>query len=69
MSTKLTRVLLSASSIEARNDVIRKFVCRIEMLKEKRGLRHQNIGADSGGDEIDYLLQYLQDLAILQFVK
>jgi len=69
LSTKLTRVLLSASSIEARNDVIRKFVCRIEMLKEKRGLRHQNIGADSGGDEIDYLLQYLQDLAILQFVK
>jgi hypothetical protein len=37
-------------------------VCKIEKLKEARGLKHKNIWADSGGDEIDYL-------AILQFVQ
>jgi hypothetical protein len=44
-------------------------VCKIEIIKEARGLRHKNIWANSGGDKIDYMLQYLQDLAILQFVK
>lgn len=59
----------SVNDNEARNDLIRAFVCKIEMLKEKRGLRHAHIGAESGHDELDYLLQYLQDLAILEFTK
>lgn len=68
-TTQLTAMLRGAPSDEARNDMIRDFVCRIEILKAKRGLRHENIGFSSQGSALDYLLQYLQDLAILQFTK
>lgn len=70
---KLTSQLLSklrkTADKEAKNNHIRALVCEIEMLKEARGLRHKNIGANANGNEVDYLLQYLQDIAILQFVK
>jgi cysteine-rich repeat protein len=68
-TTQLTALLRGTTDDEARNDLIRDFVCKIEILKAKRGLRHENIGADSGGSALDYLLQYLQDLAILQFTR
>lgn len=69
LTTQMSHMLRRTTDPEAKNDIIRAFVCKIEQLKEARGLRHENIWAKSGGDEIDYLLQYLQDLAILQFTK
>lgn len=69
LTTQMSHMLRNTADTEARNNSIRALVCKIEKLKEARGLKHQNIWADSGADEIDYLLQYLQDLAILQFVQ
>lgn len=43
LSTHLTQMLRKTSDAEARNDIIRRFVCRIEQLKEARGLRHAHI--------------------------
>lgn len=69
LTSHLASILRKTTDKEARNEHIRALVCKIEMLKEARGLRHKNIGAQANGNEVDYLLQYLQDIAILQFVK
>lgn len=68
-STQLLAMLRGTADTNARNDLIRDFVCKVEMLKAKRGLQHKDIGARSNGSALDYLLQYLQDLAILEFTK
>jgi len=66
---QLSSILRKTTDKEVKNDHIRALVCKIEIMKEARGLKHKNIGAQSNGNEVDYLLQYLQDLAILQFMK
>lgn len=53
---------------ETRNDRIQHIVCKIEKLKESRGQRHAHIGYDHSVSVLDYLLQYIQDMIILQYV-
>ncbi|USN54695.1 MAG: hypothetical protein H6765_09475 [Candidatus Peribacteria bacterium] len=60
--------LVVLSEGEERNQLIRELVCKIEILKEARGLRHENIGYLVKDDHIDYFLQYIQDQAILLFI-
>ena len=62
----LTR-LNAIEDASERNDIIRALVCRIEMIKADRGLRHEHIGMNSGMSYVDYLLQYMQDQVILEF--
>lgn len=69
LMNQLSSILRKTTDKEVKNDHIRALVCKIEIMKEARGLKHKNIGAQSNGNEVDYLLQYLQDLAILQFMK
>jgi hypothetical protein len=42
-SSQLLAKLRGEKDAEKRNDIIRAFVCKIEIIKEARGLRHKNI--------------------------
>lgn len=66
-SNKLLSKLRKVTDEDAKNEMIRAFVCKVEIIKEANGLRHKHTGYNSGKSNIYYILQYIQDLAILQW--
>lgn len=52
--------------IEKNHTSINRLVCVIEWMKQQRNLYHASIWYIAKGDAVDYLLQYLQDVFILQ---
>jgi cysteine-rich repeat protein len=67
---KLLAELAKATTDDERNDYIRTLVCDVETLKAERGLRHAHIWFMKEATNVaDYILQYVQDIAILHFVK
>lgn len=60
--------MLFGLSDDEKNQRIKELVCDIELKKEALGKKYQHIGRWSWGSLIEYVLQYTQDLLILEYV-